>query len=141
MSATRDLIYEFINQQKLGVVSTVNPENKPEAAVVGIAISVNLEIIFDTVKTSRKYLNVLNKPNVALAIGWDDEITVQYEGVAEVLGNNDEADNLREVYFRAFPDGRERAETWPGLVHIKVTPNWLRYSNFNEPQIIEELTL
>ncbi|MDO3627875.1 pyridoxamine 5'-phosphate oxidase family protein [Mucilaginibacter sp. BT774] len=141
MNVTKELIYEFINQQKLGVVSTVNPDDKPEAAVVGIAISVNLEIVFDTVKTSRKYLNILNKPNVALAIGWDDEITVQYEGVAEILGDNDGADNLREVYFRAFPDGRERAETWPGLVHIKVTPNWLRYSNYNEPQQIEELTL
>ena len=141
MNVTKELIYEFINQQKLGVVSTVNPDDKPEAAVVGIAISVNLEIVFDTVKTSRKYLNILNKPNVALAIGWDDEITVQYEGVAEILGDNDGADNLREVYFRAFPDGRERAETWPGLVHIKVTPNWLRYSNYNEPQLIEELTL
>lgn len=139
MQLTKELIYQFINQQKLGVISTVNPENKPEAAVVGIAVSVNLEIIFDTVKASRKYRNILLEPNVALAIGWQDEITVQYEGVAEVLGDDNGADNLKEVYFRAFPDGRERAETWPGLVHIKVTPNWVRYSNFNEPQVVEEL--
>lgn len=135
----KDLVYQFINQQKLGVVSTVNLLNKPEAAVVGIAVSVNLEIIFDTVKTSRKYQNILHNPNVALAAGWDEEVTVQYEGIAEILGTSDEADNLREVYFRAFPDGRERAETWPGLVHVKVSPKWIRYSNFNEPQVIEEL--
>jgi general stress protein 26 len=135
----KDLVYQFINQQKLGVVSTINLVNKPEAAVVGIAVSNNLEIIFDTVKTSRKYQNILHNPNVALAAGWDDEITIQYEGTAEVLGGDSEADNLREVYFRAFPDGRERAETWPGLVHIKVSPKWIRYSNFNEPQVIEEL--
>jgi general stress protein 26 len=135
----KDLVYQFINQQKLGVVSTVNLLNKPEAAVVGIAVSVNLEIIFDTVKTSRKYQNILHNPNVALAAGWDEEVTVQYEGIAEILGTGDESDNLREVYFRAFPDGRERAETWPGLVHVKVSPKWIRYSNFNEPQVIEEL--
>jgi general stress protein 26 len=135
----KDLVYQFINQQKLGVVSTVNLLNKPEAAVVGIAVSVNLEIIFDTVKTSRKYQNILHNPNVALAAGWDEEVTVQYEGIAEILGTSDEADNLREVYFRAFPAGRERAETWPGLVHVKVSPKWIRYSNFNEPQVIEEL--
>ena len=135
----KDLVYQFINQQKLGVVSTVNLLNKPEAAVVGIAVSVNLEIIFDTIKTSRKYQNILHNPNVALAAGWDEEVTVQYEGIAEILGTGSEADNLREVYFRAFPDGRERAETWPGLVHIKVSPKWIRYSNFNEPQVIEEL--
>ena len=139
MSVTKELIYQFVNQQKLAVVSTINKENKPEAALVGIALSVNLEIIFDTVKTSRKYKNMLYKPDVALAIGWDNEITVQYEGIAEVLGDNKEADSLREVYFSAFPDGRERAKTWPGLVHIKITPNWIRYSDFNESPIIDEL--
>jgi hypothetical protein len=30
----KDLVYQFINQQKLGVVATVNLLNKPEAAVV-----------------------------------------------------------------------------------------------------------
>ena len=74
-----------------------------------------------------------------MVMGWDDEITVQYEGTAEVLGDDREADNLREVYFRAYPDGRERAASWPGPVHVKVTPRWIRYNNFNEPQLIKEL--
>jgi len=139
MGVTRELIYEFINQQKLGVVSTINPENKPEAAVVGIAISENLEIIFDTVKTSRKYQNLMHNANVALVIGWDKETTVQYEGIAEILGDDSGAEGLREIYYEVYPDGRERAKTWPGLAHIKVTPNWIRYSDFNEPPLIEEL--
>src|ERR1700712_2875831 len=135
----KDLVYQFINQQKLGVVSTINAENKPEAALIGIAVTINLEIIFDTVKTSRKYCNILNNPNVAVVAGWDGEITLQYEGVAETLGNDSESDNLREIYFSAYPDGVERAASWPGLVHVKVSPKWIRYSNFNEPQRIEEL--
>jgi general stress protein 26 len=135
----KDLVYQLISKQKLGVVSTVNGENKPEAALVGIAISKNFEIIFDTIKTSRKYHNILQKPNVALVIGWDNEITVQYEGEAVVLGNDADAQRLKDIYFEAYPDGRERAETWPGLVHIKVVPKWLRYSNFNEPVVIEEI--
>src|SRR6184192_1437390 len=136
----KELIYQFIAQQKLGVVSTVNTENKPESAVVGIAVSENLEIIFDTVKTSRKYRNIMHNPHVAFVIGWDNEITVQYEGIAEVLGNGGEADRLRSVYYHVYPDGKERAATWPGLVHIKVTPKWIRYSDFNEPPVIEELS-
>ncbi|MDB5154841.1 MAG: Pyridoxamine 5-phosphate oxidase [Mucilaginibacter sp.] len=135
----KDLVYQFIKQQPLGVIATTNKAQQPEAALVGIAVSVNLEIIFDTIKISRKYHNILQNPKVALVIGWDDETTIQYEGTAEVLGNDTVAENLKEIYFRAFPDGRERAETWPGLVHIKVTPQWLRYSNFNEPQVIREL--
>jgi general stress protein 26 len=135
----KDLIYQFMRQQPLGIVATTNRANKPEAALVGVAVSFGLEIIFDTVKTSRKYHNILQNPKVALVIGWDNETTVQYEGIAEVLGNDIEAENLKEVYYRAYPDGRERAETWPGLVHIKVTPQWLRYSNFNEPPVIHEM--
>ncbi|HEY9001325.1 MAG TPA: pyridoxamine 5'-phosphate oxidase family protein [Mucilaginibacter sp.] len=137
---TKELIYQFIAKQKLGVVSTVNPDNKPEAAVVGIAVSENNEIIFDTVKASRKYQNILLNRDVALVIGWDEEITIQYEGIAEVLDNDAEADRLRETYYRVYPDGRERAATWDGLIHIKVIPKWIRYSNFNEPMMIEEVT-
>jgi len=135
----KDLIYQFINGRKLGVVSTINPDNKPEAAVVGIAVSQSLEIIFDTVTTSRKYQNILHNPHVAFAIGWDNEITVQFEGIAEVLDDSSEADKLREIYYKTYPDGRERAATWTDLVHIKVIPKWIRYSDFNAPLLIEEM--
>jgi hypothetical protein len=72
-------------------------------------------------------------------IGWEGEITVQYEGKATVLGNDEESESLKKIYFKAYPDGRDRIETMAGLIHIKVTPRWLRYSNFNHPQIIEEI--
>jgi general stress protein 26 len=135
----KDLIYQFITQQKLAVISTINGNRNPESALVGIAVSINLEIIFDTVTTSRKYQNILHNPNVSVVVGWDDEITVQYEGNAMVLGNDGDADNMREIYYRAYPEGRERADTWPGLVHIKVSPKWIRYNNFNEPVVIKEM--
>jgi len=136
----KELVYNFIKQHSLGIVATTSKDNEPEAALVGIAVSENLEIVFDTVKSSRKYHNILQNPKVALVIGWDNETTVQYEGTAEVLGNDAEAENLREIYYGVYPDGRERTETWPGLIHIKVRPKWLRYSNFNEPVVIEEMS-
>lgn len=135
----KDLIYQFINQHKLGVVATTNEAGRPEAALVGIAVSDKLEIVFDTLTTTRKYHNILHNRKVAVVIGWDNETTVQYEGIAQVLGDDEEAENLKEIYYKAYPDGRERAKTWPGLVHIKIIPQWLRYSNFNDPVAIEEL--
>ncbi|MGZ3945819.1 MAG: pyridoxamine 5'-phosphate oxidase family protein [Mucilaginibacter sp.] len=136
----KDLIYQFISQSKYAVVSTISKDGKPESALVGIAVSTSLEIIFDTVKTSRKYHNILANKHVAVVVGWDNETTVQYEGEAEVLGNDNDADNYRQIYYAAWPDGKERAETWPGLVHIRIIPKWARYSNFNEPAVIEEIT-
>jgi hypothetical protein len=46
----KQLIYQFIKQHLLGVINTANKDNTPEAALVGIAVSEDLEIIFDTVQ-------------------------------------------------------------------------------------------
>jgi len=136
---TKDKVYDFMKQHKLAVLSTVSANHEPQSALVGIAVSANLEIVFDTLKTSRKYENLLQNPWVALVIGWDDETTVQYEGIATELAGPED-DRYREIYYEAYPDGRDRAINWAGLVHFKVTPKWLRYSNFNEPVVIKEET-
>ena len=135
---TKEFIYNFIRQHTLAVVSTLSIDNKPEAALVGFAISEDLEIVFDTVKTSRKYPNLLQNPAVAVVIGWDNETTVQYEGIATELTGPD-ASHFKEIYFEVYSDGRERAKTWPHIVHFKITPKWIRYSNFNDPVVIEEI--
>jgi len=135
---TTDFVYNFIKQHTLAVISTSTRENPPEAALIGFAVSRELEIVFDTVKTSRKYKNLLQNPKVALVIGWDNETTVQYEGIATEL-SGDEEDRYKKIYFSVYPDGRERAVTWPHIVHFKVTPKWIRYSNFNEQVVIEEM--
>lgn len=135
---TKEQLYHFIQQHKLAVIATINNERKPESAVVGIAVTPELEIIFDTVNTSRKYQNILPASDISFVIGWDNETTLQYEGVATLLPEG--ASKYKEVYFTTFPDGRERADTWLGLVHFKVTPTWIRYSSFNTPQVIEEMS-
>ncbi|HXB45903.1 MAG TPA: pyridoxamine 5'-phosphate oxidase family protein [Puia sp.] len=135
---TKEFIYHFIKQHILAVITTCSKENRPEAALIGIAVSEDIEIIFDTVKSSRKYLNIMGNPFVAMVIGWDDETTVQYEGKATILSGQ-ESQYLKEIYYDVYKDGRQRADTWPGLVHFKISPSWIRYSNFNEPVVIEEM--
>lgn len=135
----RDFIYNFIRQNKYAVISSIANNLKPEAALIGIAVSEDLEIIFDTVNTSRKYANILSNPKVALVIGWNDARTLQYEGEAmELTEPSDDA--YREIYYQAFPDGRERTVTWPGLVHFKIKPTWIRYNDFSEPKTIKEMS-
>ena len=135
---TKEFIFNFIKQHILAIISTATANGNPEAALVGFAISHDLEIVFDTVKTSRKYKNLMKNPAVAVVIGWDNETTLQYEGIATEL-SGDEADHYKEIYFEVYPDGRERTKTWPDIVHFKITPNWIKYSNFNEPVMIEEM--
>jgi hypothetical protein len=47
---------------RYGVVSSLAADGEPHSALVGIAVSPALEIIFDTVKSSRKYGNLIAHP-------------------------------------------------------------------------------
>ncbi len=134
-------MYAFLSPQRLGVLATLNAEGIPQSVVMGIAITPKLELVFDTVKSSRKYPNLIGHPDCSFAIGgWDgSEQCVQYEGVAEEL-KSPELERYLEIYFKAFPDGPARMK-WPGIVYFVVRPRWIRYSNFNEGQRqVAELT-
>jgi Pyridoxamine 5'-phosphate oxidase len=131
-------LYHFLKKEKLGVVSSISPEGPPQSALVGIAVTEKLEIVFDTLDSTRKFRNLKQHPRCSFTIGWAGEITVQYEGKAW-LPTGSELERYRQIYFASWPDGPSRLN-WPGLVHFVVTPTWVRYSDFNQdPPLIEEL--
>src|SRR5215472_17991361 len=75
-------LYTFMARHRLGVLGTICQSATPQSALMGIAITPQLEIIFDTVKSSRKYPNLISRPACSFVIGgWGvTEQTVQYEG-------------------------------------------------------------
>jgi uncharacterized pyridoxamine 5'-phosphate oxidase family protein len=113
----KEFIYKFISKYKYAVLSTVTRKNIPESALVGFAVTRDLRIIFDTVTTSRKYKNLLNNSSIAFVIGWDHEQTIQYKGTAKIPTKR-ELDALLKVYFKVFPDGRQRKETWKDIAYF-----------------------
>jgi general stress protein 26 len=127
----KEELFRYIAKHDLAVLASVSQSNSPQAALMGIAVSAELEIVFDTLKTSRKYQNLILNPRIAFVIGWENEITMQYEGQAEEL-RGAELPSYKEIYFRKWPDGRER-EKWPDICYFRVTPTWIRYSDFNKP--------
>ena len=128
---TRAELLAFVRKHRLAVQASVTPLGGPQAAVVGIAVSDAFEIVFDTLTTSRKFRNLCADQRIALVIGWDEEVTVQIEGVAD-FPKGDELERVCECYFAAHPDGRERL-AWPGIAHVRVRPVWVRYSEFGSP--------
>jgi general stress protein 26 len=135
-------LLQFMRGQRLAVQASTGPAATIQAALVGIAVTDSLELVFDSLETTRKVRNLRRVPNVAFVLGgWltGDERTVQYEGVADEP-TGDDLDRLKATYFAAWPDGPSRA-SWPGLVYIRVRPEWIRYSDFtNDPPTIVELT-
>ena len=133
---TRSELVAVLRTHKLAVQASIHADGGPQAAVVGFAVSDELEIVFDTVTTSRKYHNLCCDPRCALVIGWDAEITVQLEGIADVPGGDD-LERLQAIYFLAYPDGRDRARSWPTLTYVRVRPTWARYSDFTSNTVSE----
>jgi pyridoxine/pyridoxamine 5'-phosphate oxidase len=134
----RLFLYRFMSQHRYGVVSSIGGEGNPQSALVGIATSPDLEIIFDTVKSSRKYSNLIARPACSFVVGWSGEQTVQFEGIAEEP-TGAELKRCQEIYFTAWPDGPARM-AWPGIAYFVVRPRWIRYSDFDQrPPVIEEM--
>ncbi len=134
----RAALHAFIQRQRYAVVSSVAADGTPQSALVGIAETPRLEIVFDTLKTSRKYPNLIARPTCSLVIGWHGEQTLQLEGTA-VEPHGDALKQFQDVYFAQWPECREHL-TWPEIAYIVVTPRWLRYSDFaQKPPLIQEL--
>lgn len=48
-------LYEYFSKHELGVFATIDIKGKPQAAVIGFGITPELELIFGTYSSSRKY--------------------------------------------------------------------------------------
>ena len=134
--------FAFLSGQGLAVISTVSKRGDPEAALINYAVTNDLELIFETLQTSRKYANLVHNPRAALVIGGEDGgrgfyETCQYEGIVD---RPDEfaLEPYLETYFAARPEGREH-RGWPDLVYLRIRPTWIRISNYSRDWKVEEL--
>jgi general stress protein 26 len=137
---TRDELLSFLRRHRYAVQASVSPTGTPQAALVGVAVSDAFEIVFDTLSTSRKALNLASRGNIALVFGStapDADRTVQIEGMADILKAS-ASDQLVALYLSLFPDGVER-QAASDLIYVRVTPNWIRDSDFTvTPPRLEE---
>ena len=139
---TKDDVLAFLRTQKWAVEASVSAQGGVQAALVGVGVTDQLELVFDTIASSRKAVNLKANPGAAFVIGgWmaGDERTVQYEGLVDFpLG--EVLDRVKAAYFAVFPDGQSRL-TWPGITHARVRPTWIRFSDYRvTPPVIEEFS-
>jgi len=125
-------LLKFLRSHRLAVQASVSSKGGPQAAVVGFIVSDAFEFLFDTLESARKVVNLRRSAKAALVVGGlgeGEERTAQIEGLADEPRGAD-LERLKAVYFKRFPDGRERLK-WPGLTYIRVRPAWIRYSDFS----------
>jgi pyridoxine/pyridoxamine 5'-phosphate oxidase len=137
---TLEQVFDIAKRKRLLVVSTVDESGAPESALMGFALTEANEIVFDTFGSSRKAVNLAGNPQAALVIGWDEQVSLQIEGLARWPIGDDLA-STKLAYFSKWPDGRAR-EAWSDIAYVVVRPTWIRYSNYAaDPPEVQEFRL
>ena len=136
----REDLLRFMREHRYAVVSTVSASGRPQSAIVGVVVTDQFEVFFDTLAPSRKAINLQADPHIAVVFGSlepGSTKTVQYEGIADQPTGPDLAP-LLEQYLAKFHAGLERQD-WPGITYFRVRPTWARYSDFSQspPEICE----
>src|SRR5580700_1170559 len=126
---TRQELLGFLQGHRLSVISTTADSGDPQSALVGIAVTERFEIVFDTLGSTRKCQNLRKRPKISVVVGWEQEITVQYEGVADEPTGS-ELGRLKAVYFAVYPECMSH-QNWEGITYVRIRPTWIRYSDFN----------
>jgi uncharacterized pyridoxamine 5'-phosphate oxidase family protein len=138
----KNKIRDFLKNHELTVISTIdNENNKPESAVIAFAENENLELIFGTSNTTRKYHNLKKNPHVSFVIGWDPKVgTVQYEGMTKELAENEKG-NYAAVLLQKNPRSQKFADN-KDQRYFLVTPTWIRILDMTKsPDEMFEITL
>jgi len=131
-------VLDYMRKHRLAVVSSCAADGAPQSALVGVATTDSMELIFDTVSSSRKHENLSRDRRVAVTFCGPNEKTLQLEGIALPVSTSGSDDAVyREVYYLAWPDGRDRLK-WNNLSYWRILPCWARYSDFSLGPLIAE---
>lgn len=135
----RPSLYSSMAKYRYGVVSSTSSTGIPQSALVGLVTTPDLEIIFDTVSSSRKCPNLIERPRCSFVVGWGAEQTVQFEGIA-TLPKGPDLKRYQDAYFAVWPECRTHM-SWPGIAYFVVHPTWIRFSDYDQnPPLIEEMS-
>lgn len=119
---TRDQFVDFVRKAGQAVVSTADPQGRPEAALVEVAATPDGDLLFNTKTAARKVTNLDQNPRVAVVVGWPST-TVQIEGEAVRL-EGAELDAAASVFSARFPG---KPLNWSVFSLYRVRPDWVRY--------------
>lgn len=113
---------EFVRAAELAVLATASPAGKPEAALLGVAVTESGELVVDIARSARKLANIERNNQVAVVIGWADDVSIQVEGHIRLVAG-EERRGYEQVYLARFPGSRVAD---PGFAVAVITPQWVR---------------
>lgn len=134
-------IFNFLKQQKSGVLSTVRQNGYPDAAFIYYFLDEDRTIYFITRRASRKTLNIDHQSNVVLTVAHElTKEVAQVRGIAEILPTDHQHLTERLLQLAKLVQGEEEVETvLPLLKHteegsvvvVRIQPTELRWRRYS----------
>jgi hypothetical protein len=128
--------FNFLEQQQLGVISTITQDNTPESACVNYLPDRDWKIFVLTSSDSRKVQNIKNNNHTSFVVGVaNTPNTTQIQADAQILEDGSEEFNL---VLQKFKDSgrlnRDPIYTVFGssYVILKLNITWLRWLYFEK---------
>lgn len=131
-------IYTFLRDNPIGVLSTVDPDGKPHAAVIYFAVDESFHVTFTTRKETKKVSNLKHKNHVMLIV-FDalTQTTVQITANAQVVTDTvEEGQIFRETVRASLTTSGGRIPpvvklSAGDLIAFKLKPVQIRKATFN----------
>ncbi|MEO5499233.1 MAG: pyridoxamine 5'-phosphate oxidase family protein [Candidatus Saccharimonadales bacterium] len=126
---THTEVYEWLKEQPLGVLSTLNEAGAPQSATVAFSVTEFGDLLVGTSEGSRKSQNIDHDSRVAFTITDSERrITVQIEGVARKLAQVAFEMDYEAEHYKQRPESLPFKDE-PGQCHIFITPQHVRFSD------------
>jgi general stress protein 26 len=126
---SREEVNQFIQDQVIGVVSTLDETGAPMSATVAFSVSKEGELLIGTSEASNKSKNVDRDPRVAVTItDAERRQTLQVQGMARKLSKVAFEADYAEEHYRQRPQSLPFKDD-PGQCHIAITPTRMKFSD------------
>jgi uncharacterized protein YhbP (UPF0306 family) len=130
---------DFINENPLGTIGSVNANGEPWGASVYFGCDANKFVLyFSTKDETKKHQNIQENPNVSVVfVNEEIQMTIQAQGVAEVVNTIEDATAAAE----AFNATTRNTDDWKlplekmqagGYELYKVTVKYARLTGFGD---------
>ena len=128
-------MFKFLEQNRVCSLSTQLLDDSPHGAAMHYSSQRKpLLLYFSADRTNKKADRLLKgkltKASVVIGFSEEEWITLQLDGMLELVSDKKEIDGIKKIHYQKIPTSQE-FENEPGTIFLKFTPSWWRYTDYN----------
>jgi uncharacterized pyridoxamine 5'-phosphate oxidase family protein len=128
---TQTEVYDFLQDpsRQHGVLGYLDADGNPDAAFIGFSATPELDILFGTSDTSRKFSRIHDNAHVSFNVtDKDKRYTVQLKGLVQEI-TKDDLSPFEHNHYNKLGEASRKFKDMPDQHFFLITPSWLRFTD------------